>query len=226
MSLFLFILFAGCYNQNRFIKVKGQCFKNVAPDKASLSFYAVAVNEESGKAVEEATRIYNSTHKHIKSMNLKDMSLKTIQNSVQESFDWSNGERKFKGYRASMGLRVTTSDAKSLGKLIPKLSSFGVTRVDSIIQEVTSAQLQEAKESCLVEAVKNARAKAQKIAQASEAKLGKTLQVLEGGSTSPMQPYRMAESSRSTMLKAKSLEVEVSAQEVSLSVEASFELVN
>lgn len=178
----------------RQVTVQGTCLKNTLPDRGSVEFFSEAVHTDAQKAIATATKAYEAARDSVKKLNLKNLELSTVENSLQEERTWENNKSIFKGYRSRLGLRVYTSQIERLGEVLQTVSKQGIKSFGSLQSDLSPQKLQEEQESCLEIAIQNAKAKADKMAKAAGARVGKVLGLVEGASASapPQRPMMMA----------------------------------
>lgn len=166
-------------SSERQIAVQGQCLKFVQLDRGSIDFYSESLNSNAQKALQEATKVFESARDSVKKMNLKDLELSTLENSVQEERVWENNKNVFKGYRARIGLKVYTSQLDRLGEVLATVSKSGIKTMGSLQTDISPLKLKDEQEACLALAIESARSKATKMAKAAGAKVGKVLTIQE-----------------------------------------------
>ena len=183
---------AAVHASERFISVTGTCQRNVIPDRGSIRLTAQAQDRDLKVAARDATRIYESMKDAIKKLSLEDMELTTSEYSVEEVREWEENRSVSKGFRARMGLEVTTSAVQRLGDVISIASREGVKDVGSLHHFVSHARLRAEQTACLEEAAKEAKARAEKLASALGADLGPVISISEGaGDAHPPMPRPM-----------------------------------
>ena len=212
------------YAADRQVVVSGNCLKAVLPDRGSVDFYSEATNKEAPKALSEATKAYESARDAVKKMNLKDLELSTLENSVREEHSWENNKNVFKGYKARIGLRVYTSEISKLGEVVTKVSKSGIKNIGSFNTDISPAKLKEEQESCLAIAVENAKSKAEKLAKAAGSKVGKAIMIQEEFSEVPQARPYMMKSMNVRMESDASATIDTKAENLSTNVKVSFEL--
>jgi uncharacterized protein YggE len=178
------------------VTVNGQCVKEVAPDRFYIIMTARVIEKEAGAAAKKVTAQYEEIRKEVKKMSLKDVKLQTANYSVNAEWDYSNNKRVMRGFSASMGLRVETSEMTKAGELLVLSGKLGVQDVSSPVTFLSTALSQKENEECLQVAVKSALGKAEKMAAAAGMKIAGLLNLNESGrDNAPVPMYAMAESS-------------------------------
>jgi hypothetical protein len=164
----------------RFIAVTGACQRQVVPDRGSIRLTAQAQDRDLKTATRDATRIYESLKEAVKKLSLDDSDLATSEYSVEEVKEWEENRAVSKGFRARMGLEVSTSAVQRLGEVISIASREGVKDVGALVSYVSHAKLRSEETACLEEAAKDARVRAEKLATALGADLGPVISISEG----------------------------------------------
>ncbi|MBX2995982.1 MAG: SIMPL domain-containing protein [Bdellovibrionaceae bacterium] len=187
------VLFSGvsALGADRMVVVTGDCLRNLVPDRGAITLTAEALEKNPGAAMEKVSEHYNRIRERVKKMNLKNMELETTDFTVNEDIDWSNNQKKSRGFRARMGLRVTTSDTSKLGDLALIASELKVQDVSGLQHFVARETMQKEREACLQEAYQNARSKAEKLAKIAGQKLGNALYIQEDVASAPTPSPRM-----------------------------------
>jgi uncharacterized protein len=169
----------------RQVQVSGECLKDVGPDRGRVVLTSEVLDSDAGTAAKKVAQAYEKIRKDLKKLNLKDESLQTVNHSVNEDVDWSSGKKVRRGFRATMGLAIETSDIQRLGEVIQVGSQNKVENIQDLRAFLSPARLKAERESCLELAIKNARQKAEKMAAAAGAKVGEVLSIVEGGGMAP-----------------------------------------
>lgn len=190
-SLTVILLSTTTLAADRQITVQGNCLRSVQPDRGSIDFYAEAIDKDTQKALSQATKTFEAARDVVKKMNLKNVELSTLENSLQEDRSWENNKSVFKGYRARIGLRVYTSQIEKLSEVLSAVSKQGIKNFGSLQTDLSPAKMKDEQEACLEIAIQNAKAKAEKMAKAAGAKVGKIITLQEGINAAPAQPRTM-----------------------------------
>ncbi len=170
------------------VTVTGTCQRSVVPDRSSIRLTAQAQDKDLKTATRDATRIYESTRDAVKKLSLEDFELTTAEYSVEEVREWENNRSVSKGFRARMGLEVSTSSVQKMGEVISIASREGIKDVGALVSFVSSAKMRKEQAACLEDAAKDARSRAEKLASALGVTVGTVASVSEAGliDSSPM----------------------------------------
>lgn len=230
VTLTSFSLFAAEATSTRQVMVSGECNHVVSPDRGSITLTVEFQNMDLSKATKQAAESYERLAEAIKKLRLDNFNLRTSEYSVNEVRQWEKDREVMKGYRARMGLWVSTSEISKIGEIIAIASKEKVKDVNSLQTYLSDEKQLQEEMSCLSEAAKNARMKAEKLASALGAKLGDVLMMNETGKTLPQwpRPVMMQKAFGMRAMAADSAEmapnIEAGQQNLSLSVQIAFGL--
>ncbi len=171
---------ASLASELRGFSVTGECLKTLIPDRGAFQFNLESLEAQPGIAIKKSTEAYNQLKERVQKLKLKNALIETTDFSVYEEFDWNNNQRKSKGFRARMGMRVETSELARLGELIQLGADLKIKNMSGPENFVSMEMRQKEHESCLETALKNAKDKAEKLAVAGNVKLGPVTSVVEG----------------------------------------------
>lgn len=210
----------------RQVSVSGVCNKSVTPDRGAITLTVEARNSDLKAAIKKATDVYEGLREAVKKLGLENLDLKTSEYSVNEIREWEKDRQVMKGYRARMGVLVETSSIQRLGEVIALGARHQVNDVGQLQIFLSPQKLQKEQFECLQAAAENARAKAEKLASALGAKVGKAVSISESGGIEPPRPPRPMRMEMAMQAKGSMPEPQVEAgqQEMSLTVQATFEL--
>lgn len=196
------------------VSVSGSCLKAVQPDRGSITLTADSQSLDLKTATKKSTESYDRLKQAIQKLNLKDVEITTSEYTFQEVREWEKDRSVFKGFRARMGMSISTSEIARLGEVISIASKEGIRDVGALNAYLSPEKLKTEREGCLEEAVKNARSKAETLAKAASTKIGSVLGIQEtGGGLEARSPMPM----RQMMMKGMAADV---AAEASPSIDA------
>jgi uncharacterized protein YggE len=209
---------------DRTVSVSGQCLRTALPDRGSINLVPDFQDKDIKVATRKATESYETIKKQVQALKLKNLEIQTSEYSVNEQFDYVKGKSVSRGYRARMGLLVTTSETARLGEVIAIAAKNDVKDVGALSTFLSEEKSRDEREACLEEAIQHAGAKASRMAKAAGARLGKVVTLVEeggGGGGFPPPPKPM----RAMMMKSMADEapapiVDSAAQKIQLSVNA------
>ena len=213
---------------DRTISVSGQCLRTALPDRGSINVVADNQDTDIKVASRKTTDTYEKIKKQVQALNLKDLELQTSEYSVNEQFDYVKGKSVSRGFRARMGLFVTTSETARLGEVIAIAAKNSVKDVGALNTFLSDEKARAEREACLEEAIQHASAKAVRMAKAAGARLGKILTLQEeGGGYAPPPPMPMAKAMMAMSDGAepeRTASIDTSSQKIQLSVNAVYAL--
>lgn len=216
--------FCKAAEQPRLISVSGQCNRSAVPDRGSITATVEVKNDDLKVASKKATEQYEKFKEAVQKLKLDDLELSTSEYSVNQIREYENKRYVNKGFKARMGLRITSSNIQKMGEVIAAASREGVQEVGSLSTFLSPDKLLREQTACLEEAAKNAHIKAEKLANALNAKVGPAYSVSEnwqsGGGPIHFERERMAMAD--AVMAAPT--IEPGKQDLSVTVQISFEL--
>jgi uncharacterized protein YggE len=163
----------------RSIEVSGTCIKKIFPDRGAITLVPEFVSKNAGTASTQAMKQYEEIRNAVLKLKLKEQELSTTEYNVVEQFDYVNNRQVSRGYLASMGLKIITSDISRIGEVIELAAKFSVRRVEGLTTFASQSRLKVEHELCLEESVKNAKAKADRMAKMANEKVGRVIKINE-----------------------------------------------
>jgi uncharacterized protein len=131
------------------LSVNGTARVERAPDYVDIAFGIIAIEKTATEAQATASRTMEAAIKAVRALSLKDEDLQTGSIELYPQYDDRNDYNEHSahptivGYRATITIRVRTSDLKSVPKVIDAALSAGCNRVDYVqfgIKEAISAR--------------------------------------------------------------------------------------
>ena len=178
----------------RTIHVNGNGSVSGEPDIATL-YLGVSVERESvAEAREEAASAMTALIDSLKANGIEEKDIITQNFSIYPQYDYSEGERKLRGYRVNNTVQTKVRELDTLSDVIDDAAEAGgdsilLNSIQFMIEDTSPLQAQ-----ARTLAVKNAEAKALTIAEASGVTLGKPITITENSYyESPPIPYDVAE---------------------------------
>lgn len=163
----------------RTVSVQGECSVKVAPDRASVDVSVEKTAPDAAASVSFVSTKIDAARAEIAKLKLPDQVLETTHFSVYPHREWENNKSVMKGYRASQGLSVTTSQISKLGDVIAAATKAGLTTSGDFRPFLSTEKRQAEYLKCLDVASKDALKKAQRLAESLNAKVGEVLTVQE-----------------------------------------------
>ncbi len=212
---------------DRQVNVSGNCVRKTTPDRGSITLTSEFQNMDLKAASQQATEAYEKVRKAVQKLGLENLELKTVEYSLNQAFEWQKDRQVFKGYRARMGISVSTSQTQRLGEVISIAAREGIRDVGGLRSFLSEEKLKTETAACLRDAALDARSKAEKLASALSAKVGEVISISENtqlqGAPPPPMPM-MAKAMRSSEAMDSSAPVEAGEQVITVNVHASFGL--
>ena len=179
----------------RTINVNGTGSVSGEPDIATLNLGVSVERDSVADAREEAASAMTSLIESLKANGIVEKDIITQNFSIYPQYDYSEGERKLRGYRVNNTVQTKVRELDTLSDVIDDAAEAGgdsivLNSIQFMIEDTTPLQ-----EQARALAVKNAEAKALTIAEASGVTLGKPVTITENSYyESPPIPYAVAES--------------------------------
>ena len=142
-------------------------------------------------AAKKATEIQEKVKEAIQKLRLENFNLTTSEYTLIEVKEWQKDKTVFKGFKARMGFRVSTSSIQRLGEVIAIAAKNGVRDVGALNTFLSQEKLLKEQSGCLEEAGANATLRAAKLAASLDARLGEILQISEFQPTSQDNPVAL-----------------------------------
>ncbi|MBO5770580.1 MAG: SIMPL domain-containing protein [Spirochaetales bacterium] len=161
------------------VSVTASSYIEVDPDIAYFRIAAEKIESSTEKARIGMNELVNgAVGILIDEFGIKEDAITTEYLSFNPYYEWINGERVDKGYRASQSIKVTLEDLELIGKIIDALSSFDGVSVSSI--EFARKASGELEDQARKLAVKEAERKASEYASGAGMKLGRVISISDG----------------------------------------------
>lgn len=178
----------------RTINVNGSGSVSGEPDIATLNLGVSVERNSVADAREEAARAMTALIDSLKANGIAEKDIITQNFSIYPQYDYSEGERKLRGYRVNNTVQTKVRELDTLSDVIDDAAEAGgdsivLNSIQFMIEDTTPLQAQ-----ARAMAVKNAEAKAITIAEASGVTLGKPVTITENSYyESPPIPYAVEE---------------------------------
>ena len=167
------------------INVSGKCERKIMPDRVKIHAKIEILNKSQAESTKIANQKYNSLLKVYKSLKLENVEYETTEYRIFPHNPWENRKQVFKGYKTKIGLSVSTSEIKKVGKLLNAGNIVGQDYLSGPNQYVSDALKNKIYKECLTTAIEDANDKASIIAKAAGVKLGRVLSVSESNYSTP-----------------------------------------
>ncbi len=166
------------FNEGTTVNASGIAEVNTEPDVISV-YFNVETNASTAKeAKDENAEIVDNVITELVKLGLERKNIVTENFNVYPDYDWANGERKEKGYKAVHRLKVKLSEENkdSIGQVIDEGIDAGAL-LSYINFELSWDKQNELKVEALRLATEDARNKAEGIASGLDKRVGKVVSV-------------------------------------------------
>jgi len=164
------------------ISISGSAFMKCEPNQLIIFLKIIGKDIESAvKARDEAATIIDQVLKALSNLGILDENIGTTSYNIEPTYEWEDGKRVFKGYTASVTIKVTLKkdEFDKAGSVIDKSVDAGAF-VDSIQFELSRDKRDELNLQLLAEAAEDAKLKADIIVSALGDELGNVKSVNVG----------------------------------------------
>ena len=100
------------------------------PDIAKFSTGVQNLAPTANQAIQQNNVQMTAVIAKLKKLGIADKDIQTTQINLSQSFDYVDGQQRFKGFQASNMVMVTLRDLKKLGAFLDALASDGATNFD------------------------------------------------------------------------------------------------
>lgn len=175
------------------VTATGTCVAEIVPDRARLSVAVTRQGPDVARVSADATTAFNAFRRAVDDLRLPDAVLAGSGLSVRRVVETPTGQRPvFRGYSASAGLQIESSDPARLAEVVPLAAGSRIDDVGEIELSVSDGQRRAAELGCLPKASADARARAAAMAEGLGMALGPALMIADPGLVRPPRPYAAA----------------------------------
>jgi len=176
-------------HKNNTITVTGKADRQVAPDTASISFFVTKRGQDQKQIADFINKKTKNITATVREEGIAQKDIKTTNYSLNPEYNWSDGERKFTGYRAQQNITITVRDLLKAPKVLARVAE---QRVDNISgPNMYVDKLDDIKDDLRSEAIADAKSKANELARELGVKVSKIVSFSEEGNNN-YQPRMMA----------------------------------
>lgn len=147
------------------VQVQGKCEVRIAPDRGKISFVIENQSKDQASAVKKTTAQIEAFRSELKGLNFKDSEFHNNVYEVARVQEYVKDRMVDKGFRATIGLELTTSEIERIGEATELASRHKITNVGSLTTFLSLQKGQEEYLKCLDIAAEDARKKAQQLAK-------------------------------------------------------------
>lgn len=169
----------------------------VTPDIASTIINIQKTSKEADELKSKILKISKDLNKEFSKLNIEDKDIQTSNLQINKEYNWVNGKKVFKGYRASINTTVTFRNIDDLEKIYTKLLSNENITVNGIQYDYSKKD--EAENDAYINALNKANVLAEKLFNETKSnafKLSKSPRIIiesisNNGSTATPSPKPM-----------------------------------
>ena len=194
-----------------------------APDIADLTLVVEVIRPTATEARDGAARIARAVTDALRTAGVADPDLRTAGIDIQPAWETDDrGRSKRSGFTVIHRVAARVRDTDAVGRTLDAALDAGATGVDLV--QLGIADPSDAETEARRLAVADAKARATTIAGAAGATLGALLAISEGVALQPPSPKRAGREMAFAMAADMGTPVEAGSLEVSVAVEAAWEL--
>jgi uncharacterized protein YggE len=220
--------------ETRSVTVSGTATREVAPDRATVSFGIVVIEDSSDAAQASVAATLEDVRAGLAALGVDDAALATDRVNIYPQYDYSQSVETIAGYEATLRFTVSDVAVEQAGSVIAAATAAGATNAYGISYSC-SAYDQEYR-AALDDALALARGKAASLAAASGDAVGAVLSLSEGyedqsyRATTEDAAYEVADASGAVMAAedagsaSSGIAIDPGTVQISASVTATFEL--
>lgn len=169
----------------------GEAEVRVVPDVAKITFSVQEEAQEAKDAEDIVSEKISTLLKLLSDEGVEKKDIRTQNYNTNPRYDWSDGERQFRGYTVNQSISVTLRDIDRAGDIISLLIDNGATSLSGPSFEIENEELYERR--ARTAAIDAAKQKAQELADDLGVKLVRIVSFNENGEgISYPQPYAEA----------------------------------
>lgn len=208
------------------VTASGTCVAEVVPDRVMILVTVTRRGPDAARVSADATTAFNTFRREVDALRLPDAVLAGSGLSIQRVMETGPGQRPvFRGYIASAGLQVESSDPARLAEIVPLAAGSRIDDVGEIDLSVSDGQRRAAELGCLPKASADARTRAAALAEGIGMALGPALMIADPGpGPRPPRPYAPAMMRMNAPMPAPPPDVPAGVQRIEVSTTVTFGL--
>lgn len=180
LALAVYNLFAS-FNPSDTISVNGEATVSVVPDLVGIYFSVETIADTSEEATGANAEVVDAVKAALVSAGFEEDEITTQSFSVNENYDWDDGDREQNGYIAThrLKLEISTDETERIGRAIDSGVGAGA-EISYINFELSQEKENEVKAEAIQLAAQDAKTKAEALATGIGKDLGKLVSVSTG----------------------------------------------
>jgi len=170
------ILILSFLSPSNTISVNGQSQVEAIPDLVTVNFNIESIADTAVEAKDKNSEIYNNLVEKLEIIGIDDV--KTSNFNVYPEYDWEDGNRVEKGYKAThfVTVELPTEESEKISEVIDAGVNAGAL-ISYINFELSEYLQKEKKSEAIIRATEDAKDKAEAMAEGLGKKLGKIISV-------------------------------------------------
>ena len=194
----------------------------VVPDEAQVRFgmsdEGVSVDVVQGRVNSKVNALVD----YLKDLGVGEEMIKTTSYNVYPKYDYEGARAQITGYQVSVRVLVRFSDFSLVNEAFDHAATLGLNQVGGLQFVLSDEAYEEAMSEARKIAVEKAKSKAKELAKLAGVRLGKVINVVEGGGSSPRY-LPMAGGGSEAVFEGSGAEVQPGTSEVVVNVTLSYE---
>ncbi len=227
LAILGYVIFSSIIPTSNTISVNGYSEIEAFPDLVGVYFNIETKGDTSEQATKENAEVVEKLKNSLILKGFNREEIKTQNFNVYPDYDWVNGKRVEKGYKAthSLKLELSTDDTLKIGEAIDAGVEAG-SGISYINFELTKEKQNEYKAQAIKQASEDARIKAEAMAQGLGQELGKLVSVSDSGfDYYPWRIYGAVEEAGDVAIaKEATTDIQPGEQKITARVSAVFKL--
>lgn len=155
------------------ISVFGSAIVEVDPDAVSIYCAVARLQQHPKEAFRDARKASQDVRRYLDAAQVN--AIRTSRVTVEQSFRFVAGERKFAGYTARVAFHVTLQHLDTLEDILSGIVDAGVNEISKV--EFQTSRLKEVRADARRQAIGAAREKAENYCSAAGVRLGKVIHI-------------------------------------------------
>ncbi|RLG21620.1 hypothetical protein DRN74_01820 [Candidatus Micrarchaeota archaeon] len=147
------------------VSVTGEASVYLNPNKVIVNLGVETLSKTAKESQERNAEIMNDVLAALEQAGISREQIKTTHYSLYADYDWSNGDRVFKGYKTRHYIQVSSKNIDKAGSIVDAASSAGANYIGDIQFTLTDEAMLEAKKAAIAIATNNSKEKAMAIAR-------------------------------------------------------------
>ena len=170
----------------------------VVPDTARVNLGITVTQSTVAGAQSQANGVINQVTKDLKALGIDEKKIKTVNYSVNPTYDFAGGSQRIRDYNVNATLEVEITPIDKVNDAIDLATAAGANTVGNIQFTVNEEKQKELQRQARKDAIDEAKEKAEELASDAGMNLGKIINVSESSGGSPIMfdralPFAMEE---------------------------------